>query len=164
MQEGDRSAAGGGKQKADAFFSGQRFELEPVGSHKSFIGADDMLPGHETGGDIAVGRFDAAHDLDDRIDRRIRQDPVELAGFEGGVVLSRADKNKADIQTGGGLQHFIYPDADGAETKDRSFHITPQKHLSVRQIKTLVFLTETMYHMGRGKTSFFSTKLIGFRR
>ena len=79
---------------------GDGLELGSVMSDHVLVGRDDRLPHRERGGDQRVGRFVAAHELDDRIDlvvgdemrRRIGQHRCRQARARGAVHITHGDR------------------------------------------------------------------------
>ena len=127
VQEGDRTAAGGGEEESHAVLPRQRVELKPARRDERLVGGDDVLAGLERGRYVFIGRVHAAHHLNDGVHLGIGEDLVQIADLIGLVLLPGTDEYGTGLKPWRCLQHFVYADTDGAESENCSFHITPHK-------------------------------------
>ena len=82
-----------------------------------------MLACRERGGDEAVSRFDAAHDLDHGLDLGVVHDLVDGRDLKGLVRLAGPNQDGDELQIRGLPDHLTDADADRPVSQNRYFHV-----------------------------------------
>ena len=89
--DGDAAGHGRLEQQVDTCVVADAEQLGADVGQQLLVGRDDRLAGAQRRGDELAGRLDAADDLDDQVDRRIRDHRVGVAGQHAvGEVARRA--------------------------------------------------------------------------
>ena len=94
-----------------------------MGAHELLVRRDDVLARAHGIAEIAVRRFDAAHDLDHNINRGVAHDRIEIGGH-GACELraGTAGENGGDLEIVSPLAELIEMGTDSAEAQKRNIH------------------------------------------
>ena len=122
-EPGNAAACGGGAAQRHAHFFGKGSERIKAGAHELFVRRDDVLARAHGCVEVAVCRFDAAHDLHHNINRGIAHDLIVIGGH-GACELrtGAAGENGSDLQIASPLAQLIEMGANSAEAQKCNFH------------------------------------------